>query len=800
MWHRRIVASALALGMALPSVDTVLAKQPHGAGDDRSVASRPPVNRPATVIKDSYIVTFAPGAARPAALAERLAQRENFGVRHVYEHALSGMAITLPAHAAPRVLEALRRNPNIAAIGNDMMGSASAQVLPKGIDRVNAEPSLAPNRGDGIRIGVIDSGIDFDHADLAGAVDTSISVDCVNFVGCGAGGRDDNSHGTFVAGVLAARDNDIDVVGAAPAADLFSVKVLKSDNTGTASDFIAGLDHVAALNASGLRVDVLNASIVFTCSVCTDDSTNATAQAMHSAVRKVVEGGTTVVVAAGNNSQDARTTLPAAFDEVITVSALQEDDGAPGGESFAWFSNFGADIDLIAPGVGETSLRNGGGTRTGSGTSFSSPNVAGVAALFIRDHLAKTGSRPQPATVRRALIETGECASALFHDGLGCDAVWSGDPDGMGEPMVRADNIASFTQAVSDLAVTALEVPTPAIVGEKRSVSVGVSNEGAFTESFSVTLADNGVDVSAPVDLMLEPGASRTVSFDWTPQSTGDHLLAASAGPVVGENVTDDNSRSLSVTVQEADIHDMAVSAISAPGTATAGDTLAIAVDVANEGTADDMVTVSLTATGPDGGRAGSVSPAQQLTVAAGSTVTLRFDWDSSGVSSGDHVLEAAVELDTASDSDASDNARSATVSLTSPEPRAATQMYVWDLALDVRRRGKGGSEADLLGAAVAQWDSDGDGIAESNDQALKNAGVDILAIQDSNADGVFDCNGADRCWSVAVGTNGKGEAGFSFKSLPAGSYRVAVTGLAAAGLAYDGSLDRANPAHIQLR
>ena len=114
------------------------------------------------------------------------------------------------------------------------------------------------------------------------------------------------------------------------------------------------------------------------------------------------------MVAAGNDTADASTSTPAAYDEVITVSALADFDGLPGGgaastcradedDTFASFSNYGADVDVIAPGVCITSTWNDGGYDTISGTSMASPHVAAGAALYLANNPGATPSQVQSA-------------------------------------------------------------------------------------------------------------------------------------------------------------------------------------------------------------------------------------------------------------------------------------------------------------------------------------------------------------------------------------------------------------------
>jgi subtilisin family serine protease len=143
------------------------------------------------------------------------------------------------------------------------------------------------------------------------------------------------------------------------------------------------------------------------------DSECGGADTFHDAICRSVAAGVTYVVAAGNAALDARSFVPAAYDEVITVSALADFDGRPGGEAdatcrpdeddtLADFSNYGEDVDLIAPGVCIYSTWNGGGYNTISGTSMASPHVAGAAALYKSTH-----PEAPPAEVEAALQEAG---------------------------------------------------------------------------------------------------------------------------------------------------------------------------------------------------------------------------------------------------------------------------------------------------------------------------------------------------------------------------------------------------------
>ncbi len=387
------------------------------------------------LIADRFIVTFKAEAGEPVRAAEQLAQSHGFRVRNVYQHALRGMVIDLPEPAQQHVLDALRQNPNVESVVQDRIITLAAEAIPKGVVRVGAEGyHNRANAGAGVRVAVMDSGIDFEHLDLQGNIDTAHSVQCLGGNPCATGGDDEYGHGTSVAGVIAAVDNNnLNIVGVAPSATLISVKVFDASGNSSSAAVLAGVDYLTGLNESGIKTDVVNMSFVDWCKDSTgayiDCQTDPDQGQFYTAIEKLISSGTTVVAAAGNEKIDTKFVVPASFPGVIAVSALADSDGLPGGigadvcltrflflcleyvpdDHFAPFSNFGERVDVIAPGADELLLQNGGGTRNASGTSFAAPHAAGVAAIFISDRLAKGQQAPLPDTVKQALVTTGEC-------------------------------------------------------------------------------------------------------------------------------------------------------------------------------------------------------------------------------------------------------------------------------------------------------------------------------------------------------------------------------------------------------
>lgn len=280
----------------------------------------------------------------------------------------------ISAHMPEEAIAGLKRDPRIKYIEEDRLISfvepPPTQIPPPAdysdswsIVHIGAEVAAMNGiKGTGVKVAILDSGIDYNHPDLK-----------ENYKGGYNFAYDNNDpfddtrlgHGTHVAGIIAAKDNGTGVVGVAPDASLYAVKVLNGGMLGSTSDILSGIEW-----AISNKMDIINMSfgVPF-------DPLNYS-QAVEDACQKAYDAGIIIIAAAGNSNQPT-VDYPAAFDSVIAVSATAVND------SRAPFSNYGTKVELAAPGMDIKSTVPGGGYAVISGTSQAAPHVAGVAALLL---------------------------------------------------------------------------------------------------------------------------------------------------------------------------------------------------------------------------------------------------------------------------------------------------------------------------------------------------------------------------------------------------------------------------------
>jgi subtilisin len=267
--------------------------------------------------------------------------------------------------------------------------SPTLQPIPWNIEMVGANRVWSRVDGQGVKVAVLDTGIDEDHPDLT-------ITDGVSMVPEVTSWDDDNGHGTHCAGIIGARNNDKGVVGVAPGCDLFAVKVLNGAGSGRLSWILGGMGW-----AEQNRMDVVSMSL----GSDVDDPDAPCTLAYQRAAERLRDAGCVVVAAAGNNGRDQVNPWvgnPARCSGFMAVAAVDRN------RNLADFSSQGpaslcddCGVEIAAPGVSIRSTVPGGGLGNKSGTSMACPHVSGAAALLKELHPTWT-----PAKIRARLRDT----------------------------------------------------------------------------------------------------------------------------------------------------------------------------------------------------------------------------------------------------------------------------------------------------------------------------------------------------------------------------------------------------------
>jgi subtilisin len=367
----------------------------------------------------NYLVSFRPGTSQ----AQRADVVRGAGASVRFNYSIvDGAAISVPNQNA---LAALTQNPAVTRVVPDRPvrafqspiapqdvhtngkpggggGGTTGQVTPEGVKRVGVPATNSD--GAGIGIAILDTGIDAGHADLLHPAQSFSAI--ASEPSC----DDGHGHGTHVAGIAAALDNTIGVIGVAPAAHPYCIKVLNSNGEGSDSEVIAGLNQVLNWNAEPSftpKIRVVNMSLGRD-KFPEDDLPDSP---FHLALKSLYDSGVVIVVAAGNEAtKEARNMVPAGFAEVFAVASTTAKVGsgrcgqyrgipADTASYFTTDGRFqgGIGVTISAPGadsenlngclissLGILSTADGGGTTRMSGTSMASPHVAGVVARYIQ--------------------------------------------------------------------------------------------------------------------------------------------------------------------------------------------------------------------------------------------------------------------------------------------------------------------------------------------------------------------------------------------------------------------------------
>jgi len=344
---------------------------------------------------ETYIIGFYENVVTQSTVHD-LITHYNLSNPYIYS-SINGMSANIQSDQLPT----LQNDPRIAFIEQNTLQYNAAQEIPTGMQRIFATMNInlaidnIDDRRVDVDVAILDSGIDFHHPDLnvvGGTNCVSPDDEPLPDTYCqldGEGGNYDdyNYHGTHVAGIVGALDNDFGIVGVAPGARLWAVKVMNEDYGAKTTDVIAAIDWVIQRG----DIEVINLSLY----------SWGYSLGYETAIEAAVEAGITVVVAAGNESDDASNYGPANIPNAITVSAIADYDGLDGSlsttpypelngcpdytdDSLADFSNWGDIVDIAAPGtcILSTIPVEYGGYEHVKGTSMAAPHVTGAVAIL----------------------------------------------------------------------------------------------------------------------------------------------------------------------------------------------------------------------------------------------------------------------------------------------------------------------------------------------------------------------------------------------------------------------------------
>lgn len=317
------------------------------------------------IIKNQYIVILNKDAGPSIDFAQNIAKQHGAKVLQSYDTVLKGFAIYLPDTAATAFVEAMKKNPKVLSVENDivMKIDATTQSNPDwGLDRID-QKALPLNSaysylqtGSGTTAYIVDTGILSSHQQFSGRVLSGYTA-----ISDGNGTTDCNGHGTHVAGTVGGS-----TYGVAKNVNLVPIRILGCDGSGASSNVIAGLDWILK---NGKKPAVVNMSLGGDASTSLD-----------SAVENLFDNGYVMVVAAGNSNTDACSASPARVSKALTVAATDNTD------TRASYSNYGSCVDIFAPGsqINSSWIGSNTATKVLNGTSMATPHVAGVVAEMLQ--------------------------------------------------------------------------------------------------------------------------------------------------------------------------------------------------------------------------------------------------------------------------------------------------------------------------------------------------------------------------------------------------------------------------------
>ena len=485
----------------------------------------------AEVVPGSYIVVLEDSVQSVSRQLAEHERREGFDARRVYRTALKGYSAKLTRAQ----VRALRLDPQVASVEPNRVVHATEtlaanEAVPTGIARMGAASASAgqANPASSAAVAVIDTGVDLDHPDL------NVASSGYNCVTPGAAPNDDNGHGTHVSGTIGATNSGAGVVGVAPGTRIVPVKVLDSAGSGTWEQIICGINWVAAhaasdgIGAANMSLGGLGSSV--------DNGACGATSALHQAICNATAPnvGVRFAVAAGNDAwayPDASLPdVPAAYDEVVTVTAYGDSDGLAGGaaaapscrsgeadDRYASFSNWSNNTTdnghtIAAPGVCINSTWFGGGYNTISGTSMATPHVAGALALCVGSATSGPGACASD-TAPASLVTKLRSTNAAYG--------FSGDPSRPVSGRYYGYTAVAGTPSEAP-GFTLSATPTSRSVnrGGSTTYAIAVNRVNGFSSSVSFSVSGLPNRSSASFSPSSTTGTSTTLTITTTSKTT----------------------------------------------------------------------------------------------------------------------------------------------------------------------------------------------------------------------------------------------------------------------------------------
>lgn len=447
----------------------------------------------------------------------------------------------LPAKA----IEALKNNPQVEVVEPDYLVQALEYSAENelgnswGVDHINADAALAAGySGEGVKVAVLDSGVNFNHADLSDNFDFCLNELGYDFVSDDLFPEDVYGHGTHVAGILAAASNGFGIVGVAPNAQIIALRVLDENGEGSASTIIEALQWIQNYNAAhpDSPIRITNNSY----------GTGSNSSQLESAFDVLAGSGVLHIGSAGNEGSAAgngnNVGYPAKYGSVVAVAAIDKNNQR------ASFSSTGSDVEIAAPGVAVLSTWKDGTNFAGpqpfsfagyageyfieaNGTSMASPHVAGVAALLMAADPSYTAEEVRNKMNQTALDLGDAGKDKLYGYGVVDASLALGIGPIANNPLVAYDQAVNTAQNTSvaitliatdpdgdPLTYTIASAPANGTVSGTGSEVIYTPNaDFVGTDTFAYEVRDSaGSSASATVTINVAPTAApaRTVEVD----------------------------------------------------------------------------------------------------------------------------------------------------------------------------------------------------------------------------------------------------------------------------------------------